>query len=179
MTRDPKGIELSNPAGYRGQFEKLVDGRDPLELLTLTEGKLRSIFGGLSRELITRRPYADRWTWTPLEIVGHLVDFEIGFAFRVRSVLCDDRPTLTGYDQDKWVAGQRYNEREAGDLIDRFAQLRVINLDLWRQITPEQMTRVGVHAERGEESLGMMLTMHAGHDQHHLNQIAKYLDTMP
>ena len=178
MSRDPKGIELSNPAGYREQFAKLVDGRDPLELLGQTEGKIRDIFNGLANELITRRPYADRWTWTPLEVVGHMVDFEIGFAFRIRSVLCDDRPTLTGYDQDKWVAGQEYNDYEIEELIGRFALLREINLGLWKQIGAEQMSRVGIHAERGEESLQDMLTMHAGHDLHHLNQIKKYLDAL-
>lgn len=107
-----------------------------------------------------------------------MVDFEIGFSFRIRSVLCDDRPTLTGYDQDKWVAGQKYNECQADELIERFAILRGINLDLWKQISHEQMSRVGIHAERGEESLQDMLTMHAKHDLHHLNQITKYLDAI-
>ena len=65
-----------------------------------------------------------RWTWTPLEVIGHMVDFDIGFAFRIRSVLCDDKPTLTGYDQDKWVAGQKYNDYEVEELIGRFAFLR-------------------------------------------------------
>ena len=31
--------------------------------------------------------------------------------------------------------------------------------------------RVGVHAERGEESLGRLVTMYAGHDRIHLSQI--------
>jgi hypothetical protein len=40
-----------------------------------------------------------------------------------------------------------------------------------RQLTPEQKQRVGVHAERGEESVEHLIRLYAGHDILHLNQI--------
>ena len=52
-----------------------------------------------------------------------------------------------------------------------FAVLRRDNLRLIERATPEALKRVGVHAERGEESAGYLVRLYAGHDLLHLNQI--------
>jgi len=93
----------------------------------------------------------------------------------VRLILCEERPTILGMSQDLWVAGQRHNDREPGELLAVFRQLRQANLSLWRQMTPADLKRTGLHNERGEESLGIMLKMNAGHDLSHLDQIQRYL----
>ena len=51
--------------------------------------------------------------------------------------------------------------------------LRRANLKLLERATPEDLDRIGVHAERGEESLGHLRNLYAGHDLLHLNQIAR------
>ena len=51
--------------------------------------------------------------------------------------------------------------------------LRAANLRLLERATPQDMARVGVHAERGEESIGYLCRLYAGHDLLHLNQIAR------
>ena len=49
--------------------------------------------------------------------------------------------------------------------------LRRDNLRLIERATPEDLKRVGVHAERGEESAGYLVRLYAGHDLMHLRQI--------
>lgn len=49
--------------------------------------------------------------------------------------------------------------------------LRRDNLRLLERATPEDLKRVGVHSERGEESAGYLMRLFAGHDLLHLNQI--------
>ena len=51
--------------------------------------------------------------------------------------------------------------------------LRRDNLRLIERATPADLLRVGVHAERGEESVGYLMRLYAGHDLMHLNQIAR------
>jgi hypothetical protein len=46
-------------------------------------------------------------------------------------------------------------------------------LRLLERATPDDLRRVGVHAERGEESAGYLRGLYAGHDLLHLNQIER------
>ena len=49
--------------------------------------------------------------------------------------------------------------------------LRETNLLLLKSLKPEQWKHYGVHSERGQESIELMVRMHAGHDINHLQQI--------
>jgi hypothetical protein len=51
--------------------------------------------------------------------------------------------------------------------------LRQGNLRLLERATPADLRRVGVHAERGEESLEHLVRLYAGHDLLHLRQIER------
>jgi DinB family protein len=51
--------------------------------------------------------------------------------------------------------------------------LRRDNLRLIERATPADLERVGVHAERGEESAGYLVRLYAGHDLMHLAQIER------
>jgi hypothetical protein len=42
---------------------------------------------------------------------------------------------------------------------------------LLRGLTPEELDRHGVHAERGKETIRHLLRLYAGHDRNHLAQI--------
>ncbi len=42
-----------------------------------------------------------------------------------------------------------------------------------RKLTKDDLERVGVHAERGEESAGYLVRLYAGHDLVHLAQIER------
>ncbi|MHC4993085.1 MAG: DinB family protein [Planctomycetota bacterium] len=109
------------------------------------------------------------------QILGHLMDVEWVFGFRTRTMVCDERPTLSGIDQDLWTAAQEHNERDPRDLLESFRTLRELNLRFWRSLSPEQRQSVGVHAERGEERVETMLHMLAGHDLVHLDQLVRYI----
>jgi hypothetical protein len=44
-------------------------------------------------------------------------------------------------------------------------------LRLIERATPAELKRVGVHSERGEESIEYLVRLYAGHDLLHLRQI--------
>ena len=60
---------------------------------------------------------------------------------------------------------------DPNESLETFAVLRRDNLRLIERATPEDLQRVGVHAERGEESAGYLVRLFAGHDLMHLAQI--------
>lgn len=149
----------------------LVGERDPLEVLAATPSELRRLLEPVP-ETELRRPEAPG-KWSLLQVAAHLADSEIAYAWRLRLVLAEHRPTLTGYDQDAWAERLGYAEADLDEALALFDVLRAANLRLLRQLAPEDWERVAVHAERGEESVRHMAKLYAGHDLLHLRQIGR------
>jgi len=90
-------------------------------------------------------------------------------------VLAHDRPAITGYDQDAWAARLRYAEAPLEPALADFEAARAANLRLLARVPESDRERIGVHAERGEESVAHMIRMYAGHDVLHIRQIERIL----
>jgi hypothetical protein len=106
-------------------------------------------------------------------VVQHLADAELVGAFRYRMILAQDRPALQGYDQDRWADALHYAESDLDGALEQFTALRAANLRLLQRASSAERRRVGVHAERGEESVEHLLRMYAGHDLVHLRQMER------
>lgn len=147
----------------------LIEGRDPIEVL----GATPSLFGAALSQLgadDVRRPEAPG-KWSVNDVLQHMADSEIVFSWRIRLVLAHDRPTITGYDQDRWADRLHYRDGDPREALERFTVLRRANLRLLARASPDDLKRVGVHAERGEETLAHIIRLYAGHDLLHVRQI--------
>ena len=167
-------VPVSVPQTYREKILKALGGRNPLEVMAETASRLDEIVQEHSVELLRTRPFEGKWT--PNEVIGHLVDSEWVYGYRLRLILSEDNPTILGTAQDSWVARQRHNEREPSELVETFRTLREFNLALWRRTSAADLERTGQHNERGPESLSLMLRLLAGHDLSHLEQIGRYVE---
>ncbi len=165
---------LDEAKAYQKKLEGLVGESDPLKVLGETVETLQKVVRETPAGLFRKRPFPGKWS--PQEVLGHLSDAEWTMGFRTRTVLADNQPQIMAYDQERWVAAQDHNERDLGELLNTFVALRTANLQLWKKLTPAQLQRSGLHSERGQESLGQMLKMLAGHDRSHIDQIRRYLE---
>jgi hypothetical protein len=59
------------------------------------------------------------------------------------------------------------------DALLDFERQRNATMRLLQQTRPEDRARVGIHSERGEESITQMILNQAGHDIVHLRQLAR------
>jgi hypothetical protein len=137
---------------------------------------LAEIVGKHSATILRTRPFEGKWT--PNEIIGHLTDSEWVDGYRLRLILSENEPIILGTKQDLWVAALRHNEREPSELVEVFRTMRLFNLALWRQTSPQNLKRTSQHNERGPESLEAMLRLLAGHDLSHLEQISRYIQAV-
>src|SRR5499427_5830898 len=167
---------LASGQVYRDKMFKLLGDRSPLEVLAQTATTLADIVGRHPTPLLRARPFEK--SWTPNEIIGHLTDSEWVYGYRLRLILCEDEPAILGIRQDAWVTSQHHDEREPSELVEIFRTLRVLNLSVWRRLSPEDLQRSGQHNERGTESLAVMLPLLAGHDLSHLHQISRYIQEL-
>jgi hypothetical protein len=168
---NPVGRAPEQAGAYVRSILDLLGDRDPLEVQARLAVALREAVAGLTSEQL-RRPEAPG-KWSIAQTVAHLADSEVVFAWRLRVVLAQDRPTITGFDQDAWSARLGGAYPDVGSAIQQIAILRSTNLTLLRSLTPADWDRVGRHAERGEESVRLMAKLYAGHDLVHLRQIAR------
>jgi hypothetical protein len=151
------------------KYAKALGEDDPVEVMADTPGRLRRLVRGLTEKQLAKRPAPGKWSIR--EIVAHLADGEVILGSRYRLIGAHDRPPIAGYDQDAFVEKLGVASAATADLIDDFAMARAVNLGLLERLPGAAWDRVGLHAERGEESIRKMVHMYAGHDRHHLLQI--------
>ena len=167
--------ELSIPVDAPGEYARgLLDHlgeRAPLSVMEASIADLGAMFDGLDDATI-RRPEAPG-KWSMIEVAHHLADSDMVVGVRIRMIVAQDRPPIVAYDQDLWVANLHYRQAALSDVLAQFAVLRAANVGLARRLTAEELKRVGVHSERGAESVGYLLRLVAGHDIVHLNQLAR------
>jgi hypothetical protein len=156
-------------AAYVGGILGLLGNQDPVDVLRNTPLALAQLLDATPAQILSVPEAPGKWAIR--DVFGHLADSELVGGVRLRMVLAHDRPTIIGYDQDLWSDRLRYREVDVHEALEQFTVLRRSNLRLWANLTPSDLLRVGVHNERGEESLGHMRNLYAGHDILHLNQL--------
>lgn len=164
-------LSPAQASDYTAALLHLLGAQNPLEVLRETPAAIRRELELIpaSRQSTPEAP----GKWSARMVVAHLADSELVGAFRLRMILAHDRPALTPYDQDRWAAALRYDTADLRESLERFEVLRRANLALWTTASPAELARVGVHAERGEESVEQMRRLYAGHDLAHLRQLAR------
>ena len=150
-----------------------VAGRDPLELSSKAHKRLRHLIEGLSEKELEWSPGPGKWSIK--QVLAHLADGEVINGSRLRFVAAMDRPTIVGYDQDAFIANLCVDQLSAEEWLDAFRSMRALNVALLSRLPKEAFAKVGMHSERGEESLGHMVFLYAGHDIVHERQIAALL----
>jgi hypothetical protein len=164
MTADP----VTEFEQYRNELLAELGVHDPVAVLHTTLKEVEYLLAGASTGQLRQRPAEGEWS--PSEVLNHLADSDLVFSVRARMMVTQDRPLLVGYDQEAWT--DRFGGLDATpqDTFERWRALRLANLRMIESLQPEEWERVGVHSERGEESVRLHVRLLAGHDRIHLAQ---------
>jgi hypothetical protein len=161
------------PQEYRKRMVGQLVGRDPLKIQSATPRKLERLLKGVSGSKVRKRPAPSKWSIA--EIVAHLADAELVVGYRIRITLGAPGTPIEAFDQDDWVVALHYDKRDIRASLTQFRAIREANLRLLKTLTRTQWKQYGIHAERGEESVEMIVQMMAGHDLNHLGQIERII----
>lgn len=151
------------------RYLEALGGDDAVTSMAEAPDRLRRLVRGLTEKQLATRPAPGKWSIR--EIVAHLADNEVVLGSRYRFIAAMERPPLPGFDQDAFVANLGVAKATTADLLDDFAMARAVNIGLLERVADAAWERVGIHAERGEESFGHLVTMYAGHDRIHISQV--------
>ncbi len=158
---------VSEAAAYQASLLAALGDDDPAVAQSATADAVRALIAEAGADLRTRPEPGE---WSVLGCIDHLVDAEIVMAARYRWVLAHDEPEIIGYDQALWVARLHRDDEDPAALLALFESLRRANIALWEGTTAADRARIGMHRERGPESLDLSFRMIGGHDRVHLGQ---------
>src|SRR6516164_9933623 len=126
----------SSPLYYRlmavNPYASFLGNKNPREVIAETPGRLASVLDTIGPERATWSPAPGKWS--AREILCHLADCEVAFAFRLRQALAEDHHVIQPFDQNKWAS--TYASCEAREALAVFSSLRQWNLKLIGTATP-------------------------------------------
>ncbi len=168
---NPAATAIEDAPSYTAGLIQALGDRDPLEILREMPQALANAIDRLSPELLAKHERPGKWSI--VQVIQHLADSDMIGGVRMRMVLAHERPEIIGYDQDLWANRLNYRDANPEDALREFSTIRRANVRLLEKTSGEDRNRVGVHSERGEESISRMMQLYAGHDIVHLRQVAR------
>ena len=124
-------------------------------------------------EAVQWRPAPGKWS--AHEVVVHCADSETISATRIRFLVGGERPTLLGYDQDRFAQRFDYHALPLDLALRQVEQVRAWTADLIRRFPDACWTREGTHTESGRYTAEDWLRIYAEHLEQHARQIERNL----
>jgi hypothetical protein len=105
--------------------------------------------------------------WSIREVLGHMADTERIMAYRALRISRGDATPLAGFDEDRYVAGARFDDRSLASLAEDLAVVRLGTVALLSPLSDTELARVG-SANGAPVTARALAWIIAGHERHHL-----------
>lgn len=112
--------------------------------------------------------------WTARMVLHHLADSEMTSAIRVRRLLAEENPVITGYDEGEFARRLHY-DRPVATSLEALRAARASTAELLDRLTEADWQRAGTHSESGPYSVETWLELYAAHAHDHADQIRRAL----
>lgn len=171
---DQAGLEYQNPA------EKSAPAALPPAMLAglrATPAALAGLCEQVSEPFWSQRSAPGEWCQT--EILCHLRDVEREVNLpRLRRVVQEDNPFITGQDTDPWAVQRRYIEQDGPQALRDFTAARIELLGLLETLSPDDWQRPARHTIFGPTTLSELASIAAAHDRLHLQQVLAFIQSL-
>jgi hypothetical protein len=148
-------------------YASYLGNQDALEVIAATPARLNSLVAAMGPQGAEKAPAPGKWN--ARQIVCHLADCELVFAFRIRQTLAQERHVVQPFEQDEWA--RNYAAYSASDALALFSAARMWNCALVNSLDPAAFGKSLTHPERGDMTFRTLIETMAGHDLNHLRQL--------
>ena len=137
--------------------------------------KLATAIAGLNRNelLWIPPPGAGIGLWSVQQIVLHLMDDELIWTARMKTIIAEENPPIVGFDESKFSARLFVEEQDAQDAVRILDLNRRIFSAVLRKLPDSAFERTGLHEDLGPITLGQSVVWTLEHLDHHIKYIAR------
>ena len=169
----PRPVEGDCPE-YYFRYTNLVPEVDMLTYLHTQRDWYGDWIEGLTMEQVSFRYQPDKWTLG--EMIGHVLDTERVFAYRMLAISRGDKSPLPGFEQDDYVHHAIYDTLTAKELAAEWRAVRTATLLQTRSMDETMASQIGT-ANNQPVTAKALPYMICGHAIHHYNVAReRYLD---
>lgn len=149
-------------------------------LLRLNDAALDTAFLAGSEVVMPDGTRGALGTWPVRVLLGHLADAELAFVHRMRRIVAEDRPMLCAWDENAFIDAGLYAgpSHPVGGFIAAVHTLRRWTAEWLRTLSDEQWARIGLHPERGEQSVRTVANYATWHLEHHNVFLARKVERL-
>ena len=151
--------------GFQGYIDRARDEDDVLAALDRQVDEVRKAFAGFAPAKETYR-YSDG-KWSVREVLGHVVDTERVFGFRVLALGRGETQGLPGMEENVYAAGAPHHGVPLASLLEQFALVRRSHVLMLREFDDAAWARVGT-ANGNHIAVRALPWIMLGHVRHHL-----------
>lgn len=126
---------------------------------------------GLTQEQILYKPSEN--SWSIREIVIHVTDAELVHVHRMKSVLSENNPILTAFDQDEWTSKLQTQSLDHQLYLSLLDAMINSFIPILTNLGENDFLRVGTHNIEGEVTFKELFEHSIEHIQNHVEQIRK------
>ncbi len=127
---------------------------------------LRQAVARITQEQLEAHPIPGKWSIR--EVVCHIADYEPVYADRMKRMIAENGPVISGGNPTAMAARLAYGSR---DLEEELALIELVRRQMaciLRTLKPEDFLRRGIHDKRGPTTLAELVERITGHIPHHV-----------
>ncbi len=151
---------------YQHRYIQAVTGDDSLKTLSENILILDNFFKNIPDDKLHFR-YAEG-KWTPLEMLGHIIDTEKILLYRALSVARGEEQSLLGFEEDDYVKATNFEKKSLRSLLLQFKTQRKSTVLFFKSLGKRELGRMG-KANQLPTNARVLAWFIAGHELHHLN----------
>ena len=149
-----------------------VELKKHLDAAEKSPTQIAAAVSGLQDNVLHYKPSPDKWCI--LEILAHLADMEILYAYRLRQMLADKKPVIAPIDQDDWARNLGYMESSPPESVALYGLNRHHNLRLLRRLKAADLEKSAFHPEYKQDmTVAVIVERMGAHGANHLAQIER------
>ena len=109
--------------------------------------------------------------WVKKEILGHLIDSAVNNHQRFVRAQMTERLVWPGYEQDHWVAAQKYRGRPWAEVVSLWEQMNRHLAHVMANVPGDRLGTKCVIGDGEPVTLEWLMSDYVRHLRHHLDQI--------
>jgi hypothetical protein len=146
-----------------------MDGK-LIDAFETSGSKLRNAIAGLTRKdlLWVPPPGAGIGRWSIQQVVLHLMDDELIWTARMKTIIAEDNPQILGFDESKFAANLFPEAQDAQAAVEIVELNRRLFSMVLRKLPVSAFARTGRHNDLGTFTLEQGVQWTTEHLEHHV-----------